>query len=399
MTLVAKHRMALAAVVCGLVFVAPAAAQNAGGAAGGRDMKTRPDAGAVPMAPSAPSTSTDTAPTPTSATCVEHIPEGKARPEVRESFPERGTSGHHAVLEVEVVHGLGERVLPGPLQIRADSDAVKALEARGFIVPDAKGPGRPRVMRHEDGAAVRSVLQLALVPLPKEPGRHELLLPPLPVAMSRASGEVITLCTKPHVLVVEDPTANEPSAKPKRNPEPQRQRESWEGLRNGAYGGTVALLLGALSYLLLRWYQQRPKPTPPPPPPRPPWDVAMEQFHDIRLARLIEQERFADHFDRVTYTLREYLGSRFGFDGLESTTTEIMQQLRQQPDAAPILDDVEHFLHESDLVRFADVDPTEAQCHGILDRSEQMVRRSMPEGKTAAVESPSGESPTRGGES
>ncbi len=329
-----------------------------------------PAAAATTPPPSAP-------PDGAARSCVEHIPEGKTRPEVIERFPQRGTSGHHAVLEVEVHHGLGERVLPGPLQIRADSDAVKGLEAIGFVVPNVEGPGRPRVMRREDGANVTTIVQLAFVPLPKEPGRHELSLPSLPIAMSRASGEVITLCTQPHDIVIEDPTTNEPNPKPKENPKPRRQMEFWEALRNAAYGGAAALTSGAFLFWLIRWYRRRPKPLPPPPPPRPPWEVAMEKFHDIRLARLIEQERYADHFDRVTHTLREYLGARFGFDGLESTTTEIMAHLRELPAASPVLDDVEHFLHESDLVRFADVDPTEAQCRGILDRSEQMVQKTI----------------------
>jgi hypothetical protein len=114
------------------------------------------------------------------------------------------------------------------------------------------------------------------------------------------------------------------------------------------------------------------------PPPRPPWDVALEEFHDIRLSRLIEQERYQDHFDRVTHALRQYLGDRFGFDGLESTSREIMGSLAGRADAQSILADVDAFLEESDLVRFADQEPSQAQCHGILERSEEMVRRSMP---------------------
>ncbi len=293
-------------------------------------------------------------------------------------FPQTGKSGHRAVLEVEITHGLGERVLPGALQIQRQSDAAKIIENRGFAFPDIHGPAKPTVERTEAQGAAKTRVRLSVVLLPKEAGRHELQLPPLPIAMARGSGEVITLCTQAHSITVEDPTVNVPNPKPKPNPQPTRQIEFWEALRNAAYAGLLTLVVGALAYALARWWQRRPRPTPPPPPPRPPWEVALEEFHDIRLARLIDQERYEDHFDRVTHALRQYLGDRFGFDGLESTSAEIMAAIRSSADAQAILEEVESFLRESDLVRFADVAPTEAQCHGILEQSEQMVRRTMP---------------------
>src|SRR5687767_10001444 len=53
--------------------------------------------------------------------CIEHIPEGKERPQIKESFPERGRAGYAATLVVEVPHGLGETVLPGGFRLQLDS--------------------------------------------------------------------------------------------------------------------------------------------------------------------------------------------------------------------------------------------------------------------------------------
>lgn len=364
---VATSHAASAVMTDGGLVPAPGTAQPSG---------TAPALGA----PQAPGTATAGSGSDTTSTplCEEHLPEGKARPQLVEQFPAHGTSGHHAVLEVRIEHGSGERVLPVALQVNSESDAVDALERAGFVLPHWKGPGRPRITREERNGAVTSTVQLSFVPLPKEPGRHALTLPPVPIAMARASGEVITLCTQAHSIVVEDAIANVPNPTPKGNPEPLRQREFWSALRNIVYGGMAAVVLFVLAYLLARWYQRRPKPTPPPPPPRPPWEVALESFRDIRYAQLIEQQRYQEHFDRVTHTLRQYLGDRFGFDGLESTTTEIMAHLSSHPDASPVLQEVKLFMQESDLVRFADVEPTEAQCRGILDRSEQVVQSSIP---------------------
>src|SRR5690606_37750065 len=121
----------------------------------------------------------------------------------------------------------------------------------------------------------------SFVPLPKKPGRNELVLPPLPIAISRASGELMTLCTAPHPVTVEDPIANEPNPKPKQNPDPLRQREEWTAAKNAAIVASVALVLGALlAWLIGRWLK-RPRPAPPPPPPRPPWEVAHEALFDL----------------------------------------------------------------------------------------------------------------------
>src|SRR5690606_41714814 len=74
----------------------------------------------------------------------------------------------------------------------------------------------------------RSSDLLSVVLLPSELGRQSLTLPPLPIAMARASGEVITVCTSEHSIAVDDPTANTPNAEPKPNPAPSRQTERSE---------------------------------------------------------------------------------------------------------------------------------------------------------------------------
>ena len=50
-------------------------------------------------------------------------------------------------------------------------------------------------------------------------------------------------------------------------------------------------------------------------PPRPPWEVALEELEALRHAHLLEEQRYAEHFDRTSDALRRYLGARFGFVG------------------------------------------------------------------------------------
>jgi hypothetical protein len=336
-----------------------------------------------PLPAAAPSASGSAAPAPSAATpspaagCVERIPTGKARPAMSEGFPSRGLSGHALPLVLTLVHGPAETVLPTGFRFQADAPEAKALKDAGFVVPNPEGGAGPQVKR-EDGEKTKSTVTLSFVALPKKPGRHELTLPSVPITIARASGELVTLCTAPHTIVVEDPTSSTPNAKPKPNPPPRQQREEWTSLKQAVSIGAVALVVGAvLAYLIGRWLK-RPRPVPPPPPPRPPWEVALESLHDLRHAGLTREGRFAEHFDRVSDILRRYLGDRYGFDGLESTTREMLGELRRATPRIPVLDEIERFLRQADLVKFARLTPTEVECSTALGEAEQIVERTVP---------------------
>jgi hypothetical protein len=332
-----------------------------------------------------------------SGACVEHLPEGKERPKVQERFPDKGKSGYAAWLKIEIEHGKGETVLPGGFHLQSQSDEAKGIEAAGFFIPDTTGPSAPKLETVDRGSTQLTTVSIPFVPLPKKPGRNELELPGVPIALARASGDVITLCTTPHRISLEDPIANDPNPKPKENPAPLRQIEEWTLLKNATYGALVALAVAAVVAWLVILWRRRPRVAPPPPPPRPPWEVALEAFHDIRHAKLIEQGRYADHFDRVSDAVRRYLGDLYGFDGLESTTREVIAKLERTAGAVPLLGDIKAFLRKADLVKFARVTPTEAECHDALERGEQIVHKTMPSySSMSAVPAISPETPTAG---
>lgn len=346
------------------------AAPNAASSAPGSASATSAPSANVP-------TASNPAPSP-KVSCVEDVPEGKERPRMTESFPQRGRAGFALELILEIEHGKGETVLPGGFEIVEDAEGAKELQSAGFTLPHAKGPAAPRVEPLNANDRTGSRVAISFVALPSEPGQSRLTLPSLPIAISRASGEMLTLCTRPHEITIVEPTANEPHASPKANPAPRRQLEEWDALRNAVIGGAAALLLGALAFWLGRKWMRRPRNAPPPPPPRPPWEVAMEELHAIRHAGLIDQERFAEHFDRVSHIVREYLGNRYGFDGLESTTRETLRLLESvHPEPTPMAT-IRDFLRQADLVKFAQLTPTAEECRDALGRGDSIVRDTMP---------------------
>jgi hypothetical protein len=312
------------------------------------------------------------------AACVEKLPAGKTRPQLSEKFPTRGLSGHALELVLTLPHGPAETVLPTGFRFQPDAPEAKVLKQAGFLLPSPEGGAGPKVERKDEGTETKSTVRLSFVALPKEPGRHQLTLPPLPITVARASGDLITLCTQPHTVVVEDPTANTPNPKPKPNPPPRRQREEWTLLKQAVSIGAIALAVGALlAWLIGRWLK-RPRPVPPPPPPRPPWEVAREALHDLRHAGLTREGRFAEHFDRVSDIVRRYLGDRYGFDGLESTTREMLSELRNTTPRIPVLDEIERFLRQADLVKFARLTPSEPECATALSDADAIVEQTVP---------------------
>jgi len=315
------------------------------------------------------------------AECVETGSSGAARPQMRETFPERSYSGYAATLHVVVSHGAGESVLPRGLQLQSESEAAHVIKAAGFAIPDQEGgaPGRLSILDIDPKRGRReTALDLPLVALPSGPGRHTLTLPPVPISIARANGDVVTLCTKAHTIVVDDPTASTPNAQPKPNPPPRLQREEWVAMRRALSWTAIGTLLGsAIAWGVYKW-RKRPRPVPPPPPPRPPWEVAFERLDEVRHAGLLQTERFGEFFDRVNDAVREYLGARFGFDGLESTTDETIAALRRVPRFVLPIAELVSFLQQCDLVKFADMTPSLEECQRALMDAEHVVRATMP---------------------
>jgi hypothetical protein len=314
------------------------------------------------------------------STCDERVPAGAQRPILRETFPATGFAGYVLWLEIEVEHGRGETVLPEGFSFSGRGGGAEALTRAGFTLPAPEGGQAPSVAPAPPGAGPRasSRVRLPLVALPKEPGRVTLTLPPLPVAVSRASGEVTTVCTAPHVVTLDEPTASTPEARPKPNPPPRRQREHWQAAETAA-GGLLAAIVGLVAgFLLYRWWSRRPRPEPPPPPPRPVWEVAIEDLALLRTGPLFAEGRYAELVARVSAVLRRYLGERYGFEGLEATSKEIRKALRRVFPPLPVLAEIDQVLDETDLVKFARVAPTADDCAALCELADRVVRATIP---------------------
>ena len=312
-----------------------------------------------------------------SATCIEQIPAGKERPSFTDHFPEKVRAGYAEYLEFTIEHGKAESVLVDAEHF-AQSEATKALEQTGFIIPDPLGGAKALIETSKTSDRITSKLKMPFVALPSDTKQRTLTLPPIPVAIRRANGDTMTLCTQPHVVKVEPPTANTPEARPHPNPGLRSELEEWTSLKQAVKIGGIGLLAGAVLAALAWLWIRRPKTLPPAPPPRPPWELAFEELDELKSLELLRAQRHADFYARVSDTVRKYLGGRYGYDGLECTTREAVTELHRQAISQPIFYSIDQFLTQADLVKFARLTPTEPECLEALKNAETIVTATLP---------------------
>jgi hypothetical protein len=319
---------------------------------------------------------------PTTVTCEEKIPEGATRPKLEEKFPGEAVAGHEARLEIVVHHGGGETVLPNGFKIVPGSDVEKALAEAGFAVAESNGGSPPTVERNDTATEVTTNVTIPLVVLPTKSGKSSLTVPQLPMAIARASGETMTVCTQMHLLTASDPTAGEEDPKPHPNPPPRPQIEDWPFMKHLLIAIVILLILAAITAWWVRRQLKKPVPTPEATR-RLPWEEALEELDAIRRSPLLVEGPYSELYDRASDAVRKYLGARYGFsglgfEGLETTTDEMMTLLKRVRPGVPKLDVVRSFLEECDLVKFARVEPSRFACGDALEKAEDIVRSTMP---------------------
>jgi len=239
----------------------------------------------------------------------------------------------------------------------------EALDKRSHVEPGDHGDQR-------------YVFELELIAL--EPG--ELSIPALTLRVVGDDGSLGEFKTAPQPVSVQSLIANEPNAQPKGPTKPVAVIQDDYTLAYVALGILGAAVIAGLTLMVQRWLARRPKSLPPPPPPKPAWDIALAKLAelDARKASLLAEDRGGEFVDGVSDALREYLGHRFGFEGLESTTDEILRTLERIRPYKLSLSGVSLLLEQCDLVKFARAKPEPAQCDDLWNGAVGLIRSTTP---------------------
>lgn len=218
----------------------------------------------------------------------------------------------------------------------------------------------------------------------------DLTLPALTLRVVADDGALAEAKTEPIPLHIESLIANEPNAEPKDATGPVAVIQDDYTLA-WVFGGLAAAALVALLTLWTkRWLENRPKPPPPAPAALPPWEVALRKLAELdsKKAELLAQERGEEFVDGVSDALREYLGKRYGFEGLESTTDEVLRTLERIRPHKLSLSGVSLLLEQCDLVKFARAKPDLAQCDDLWNGAVGLIRATTPAPEPVAPAEP-----------
>ena len=128
----------------------------------------------------------------------------------------------------------------------------------------------------------------------------------------------------------------------------------------------------------------------PPPPPEPPEVRAWRRLAEIEAMGLIESLQFKELALQLSEVVREFLGTRLGFPGADSTTWETMDFVKAAGPggSAGRLDanELEDLLSLCDLIKFAKFQPTASDGAALMRRSRQIVDSVMASGPSAEPE-------------
>ncbi len=233
-----------------------------------------------------------------------------------------------------------------------------------------------------------------------DPGTHT--VGPVKLRVVTKDGVVGFVSTHAREIKVGSLLANEPDAKPKPATKPVVVMQDDYTLA-WVLGGIAAAFLGALlTLLLLRWWRKRARAQAPPPPPRPAWELALKELNRLeheRNAMFVDAqvppdaEKVILWVDGVSDAVRAYLGRRYGFDGLESTTDEAIEHLQRAKVLGVTLPEIEMLLGDCDLVKFAQAPIDSEQAESLLASSFRVVRRTSPLSQEPAKPSSQGSTP------
>lgn len=227
-----------------------------------------------------------------------------------------------------------------------------------------------------DGSGKTFTFELRLLCF--EVGMHQ--LGPVRASITGADGELVTLGSETRDIDVQSVLANEPNPELKPPTEPVAVEQDDYRLLI-ALGAVLVLVFGALlGWLFMRWWNRRERPEPAPPPPPPPWETALVELraHAQQREAAIAEGRTEQWVDAVSDSIRGYLGARFGFHGLESTTDEISERLAEARSLAIAPGEAVGFLSQCDLVKFAKASLADEASQALIEEAIALVERTKP---------------------
>jgi hypothetical protein len=136
----------------------------------------------------------------------------------------------------------------------------------------------------------------------------------------------------------------------------------------------VILVIGLPIFLIL---YRRAKPTAfkrPPPPPVPAHEKAMRRLAQLEKEKYWQKGEYQTYYFELSYILRAYLEDRYGILALESTTDDILRDLKDRIKNLKQQSLLRDLLQLAELAKFAKFEPTAQENLGSMDTARNFVK-------------------------
>ena len=106
-------------------------------------------------------------------------------------------------------------------------------------------------------------------------------------------------------------------------------------------------------------------------------EMALQKLSQLQQKQLWKNGQAKEHYAELSLILREYLEIRYGIAALESTTHEIQKMLTATDFPIDLRTDLKELLQKTDLVKYAQSQPTEAVHEAVLVKARSLVAPSQ----------------------
>ncbi len=139
----------------------------------------------------------------------------------------------------------------------------------------------------------------------------------------------------------------------------------------------LILIVGLIFYLVNR----KGKEVAPPPPVRkvPAHEIANDKLDGLKKKQLWQNGEVKAYQSELTYIVREYLENRYDAQALESTTSEILGQLKSLDFDDAMKSQLREMLELADMVKFAKAEPPIEAHERLMNYAESFVEKTKPE--------------------
>ncbi|HMR44414.1 MAG TPA: hypothetical protein PKC40_11305 [Saprospiraceae bacterium] len=107
--------------------------------------------------------------------------------------------------------------------------------------------------------------------------------------------------------------------------------------------------------------------------PKTPHEIALEKLETLKAAKYWQRGELKMYYSELTFILREYLENRYHFPALESTTDEILRDLKKTDMEGEMLPVARDIFQTADLVKFAKAQPPAEKHQDVMEDTFRLV--------------------------